>query len=293
MPSAGLCRFPANPASIFTASAAERELAFEYRWTRGGPVLLGTYADIMVDKTANDIAAEWVRGKIRQIVRDPDVAALLSPSQVLGCKRICLDTDYYETFNRHNVHLVDVASAPIQEITREGIRTADREYPLDVIVFATGFDAMTGPLLRIDIRGRGGLPLAEKWSAGPRTYLGLGVPGFPNMFMMTGPGSPSVLTNMMMAIDHHVTWIGDCLGYLTENGVSSIEATEAAEKEWVEHVNKMADKTLYPQCNSWYLGANIPGKTRVFMPLVGFPGYVEICEKVTASDYEGFELIHR
>jgi cyclohexanone monooxygenase len=291
MPSAGVSHFPPNPASIFAASAAERELAFEYRWKRGGPVLLGTYNDIMVDKAANDIAAEWVRGKIREIVRDPGVAALLSPSQVLGCKRICLDTDYYDTFNRPDVHLVDVAQAPIREITRDGIRTMDQEYPLDVIVFATGFDAMTGPLLRIDIRGRGGLPLAEKWSAGPRTYLGLGVPGFPNMFIVTGPGSPSVLTNMMVAIDHHVTWIGDCLGYLTEHGVDSIEATEAAEKDWVEHVNKMADKTLYPSCNSWYLGANIPGKTRVFMPLVGFPGYVEICDKVTANDYAGFELV--
>jgi len=290
MPSAGLSRFPANPASIFNASTEERQLSFEYRWARGGPVLLGTYGDIMIDKAANDIAAEFVRDKIRQIVKDPEVAELLSPKQILGCKRICLDTNYYETFNRTNVHLVNVASAPIERITPKGIRTATDEYELDVIVFATGFDAMTGTLLRIDIRGRGGATLEEKWSAGPGTYLGLGVPGFPNLFTMTGPGSPSVLTNMMVSIHQHVTWIGDCLKHLIDTNVVTIEASLRAEKWWVNHVNELADKTLYPSCNSWYLGANIPGKTRVFMPLVGFPGYVEICNKSAANDYEGFEL---
>jgi cyclohexanone monooxygenase len=290
MPAAGNSRFPANTASIFDAGPGEREAAFEARWARGGPGLLGTYRDIMVNKEANDIAAEFVREKIRRIVKDPEVAALLSPSQVLGCKRICLDTDYYETFNRPNVHLVDVASAPIEEITPDGIRTAAGAYELDVIVFATGFDAMTGALLGIDIRGRGGLSLREKWSAGPRTYLGLGVPGFPNLFTISGPGSPSVLTNMMASIHQHVNWIGDCLDYLRRNEITAIEARLEAEEAWVLHVNEAAGQTLYPQCNSWYLGANIPGKTRVFMPLVGFPAYADTCAKVAAGDYEGFDL---
>src|SRR5215468_495160 len=224
MPSAGNSRFPANPASIFDARPDEREAAFEFRWARGGPGLLGSYGDIMVNKDANDIAAEFVREKIRQIVKDPDAAALLLPKQVLGCKRICLDTNYYETFNRPNVHLVDVAAAPIERLTPVGIRTAAAEYELDVIVFATGFDAMTGALLGIDIRGRGGLTLQHKWSAGPRTYLGLGVPGFPNLFTISGPGSPSVLTNMMVSIHQHVSWIGECMQYLADNEIASIEA---------------------------------------------------------------------
>ncbi|WP_433190088.1 flavin-containing monooxygenase [Actinoallomurus sp. CA-150999] len=290
MPSAGLARFPPNPASVFLVSDREREAAFEYRWQRGGPVLLGAFNDIMVDKAANDLAADFVRRKIRQIVKDPDVAALLSPKQLIGCKRICLDTGYYETFNRPNVHLVDVASAPIQQITPGGIRTSAGDHELDVIVFATGFDAMTGPLLRIDIRGRGGLPLKEKWSAGPRTYLGLGVPGFPNLFTMTGPGSPSVLTNMMVSIHQHVTWIGGCLKYLADNDISAVEATTEATDAWVLHVNEVADRTLFPSCNSWYLGANIPGKTRVFMPLFGFPAYAQTCAEVAANAYEGFTL---
>ena len=289
-PSAGNWRFPANPASVFDATPGEREAAFEARWAPGGPGLLGAYGDIMVSQEANDIAAEFVRQKIRRIVRDPDVAALLSPRQIIGCKRICLDTSYYETFNRPNVHLVDVASAPIERLTPAGIRTSAGEYDLDVIVFATGFDAMTGALLSIDIRGRGGLTLREKWSAGPRTYLGLGVPGFPNLFTISGPGSPSVLTNMMVSIHQHVNWIGDCLKYLRDNDIISIEATPEAEEAWVRHVNDVAGKTLYPQCNSWYLGANIPGKTRVFMPLLGFPAYLDTCAKVSANDYEGFDL---
>jgi cyclohexanone monooxygenase len=290
MPSAGNSRFPANPASIFDATPDEREAAFKFRWARGGPGLLGTYGDIMVNKDANDIAAEYVREKIRQIVKDPDVAAMLSPKQVLGCKRICLDTDYYETFNRASVHLVDVAATPIERLTQAGIRTSAADYELDVVIFATGFDAMTGALLSIDIRGRDGLTLKEKWSAGPRTYLGLGVPGFPNLFTISGPGSPSVLTNMMVSIHQHVNWIGGCIQYLRDNEIVSIEATVEAEQAWVTHVNEVADTTLYPQCNSWYLGANIPGKTRVFMPLVGFPAYVDKCAEVAGNGYPGFDL---
>ena len=290
MPAAGNSRFPANPASIFGATPRERDDAFELRWNRGGPGFLGAFGDVMTNKDANDIAAEFVRGKIRQIVTDPAVAALLSPKHVIGCKRICLDTNYYQTYNRPNVHLVDVGSAPIEALTPTGIRTSGNEYDLDVIVFATGFDAMTGALLNIDIRGRGGLSLRDKWSAGPRTYLGLGVPGFPNLFTICGPGSPSVLTNMMAAIDQHVNWIGNCLDYLRDNGIVSIEATPEAEDAWVRHVNDVADQTLYPTCNSWYLGANVPGKARVFMPLIGFPPYAETCAKTAANGYQGFAL---
>jgi cyclohexanone monooxygenase len=290
MPSAGNSLFPANPASIFDATPEERQAEFERRWARGGPGLLGSFREIMTNKEANDMTAEFVRGKIRQTVTDPHVADLLSPRQVIGCKRICLDTDYYETFNRGNVHLVDVSAAPIETLTPAGLRTGGTEYELDAIVFATGFDAMTGALLGMDIRGRDGLALADAWAAGPRTYLGLGVPGFPNMFIITGPGSPSVLTSMLGSIHQHVTWTGDCLAYLRTHAIASIEATAEAADGWVGHVNSVADQTLYPTCNSWYLGANIPGKTRVFMPLIGFPSYAEKCAKVAANGYEGFVL---
>ncbi|MFJ4634472.1 flavin-containing monooxygenase [Streptomyces hygroscopicus] len=290
MPTAGLSRYPTNPSSVFLVSAAEREAAFEYFWGLGGPLLLRSFGDIMSDPAANALVADFVRGKIRQIVKDPEVAALLSPKQPIGCKRVCLGTGYYETFNRPDVHLVDVASAPIEEITPEGIRTAAGRYRLDVIVFATGFDAMTGALLSIDIRGRDALSLRDMWSAGPRSYLGLGVPGFPNLFTMTGPGSPSVLTNMMVAIHQHATWIGDCLTYLTDQDIDVIEATGEAEHAWGLHVSETAGRTLFPSCDSWYLGANIPGKRRVFMPLVGFPAYARRCAEVAAGGYQGFAL---
>jgi cyclohexanone monooxygenase len=290
MPTAGLSRYPTNPSSIFLVSRAEREAALEYFWGLGGPLVLRSFGDIMVDPRANELVSDFVRGKIRQIVQDPATAELLSPKQPIGCKRVCIGTDYYETYNRPGVHLVDVASAPIEEITPTGIRTAAGSYDLDVIVFATGFDAMTGALLGIDIRGRDSLSLKDMWAAGPRTYLGLGVPGFPNLFTMTGPGSPAVLTNMLVAIHQHARWIGDCLTYLVDNGISAIEATYEAEDAWGLHVNEVAAKTLFPSCDSWYLGANIPGKKRVFMPLVGFPAYVRTCDEVAANGYQGFAL---
>ncbi|MFB7666720.1 flavin-containing monooxygenase [Kitasatospora sp. NPDC056138] len=290
MPTAGLSRYPTNPSSIFLVSAAEREAALEYFWGLGGPLVLRSFGDIMSDPRANELVSDFVRGKIRQIVRDPEVADLLSPKQPIGCKRVCIGTDYYETFNRPGVHLVDVASAPIEEITPDGIRTAAGSHALDVIVFATGFDAMTGALLGIDIRGRDSLSLKEMWSAGPRTYLGLGVPGFPNLFTMTGPGSPSVLTNMLVAIHQHATWIADCLQYLVDHDISVIEATHEAEDAWGMHVDEVAGKTLFPSCDSWYLGANIPGKKRVFMPLVGFPAYAKTCAEVAEGGYRGFAL---
>ena len=198
-------------------------------------------------------------------------AALLTPKNVLACKRLCIDSGYYETYNRPNVALVDVSSTPISEITPDGLKVGEREYEFDAIVFATGFDAMTGALFAMDIRGRGGLALKEKWAAGPRTYLGLATAGFPNLFTVNGPGSPSVLSNMLPSIEQHVEWISACIGWMRKRGMARIEAEESAENAWVEHVNQVAGGTLFPTCNSWYLGANVPGKPRVFMPYIGVP----------------------
>ena len=225
-----------------------------------------------------------------RIVEDPDVAERLCPTQVIGCKRLCVDTGYYETFNRDNVLLVDLNETPIERITPTGIQTTGGEHTFDAIIFATGFDAMTGALLRVDIRGKDGLPLQEAWAAGPRTYLGLGVHGFPNLFTITGPGSPSVLTNMLVSIQQHVEWIAACITHLRDDGLRTIEAELDAQDEWVDFVNTVADITLFPTCNSWYLGANVPGKTRVFMPLPGFGTYMELCDAVVADGYRGFAL---
>jgi cation diffusion facilitator CzcD-associated flavoprotein CzcO len=272
------------------ASAAERQRRFEEYWEKGGLEFAGAYADLVLDERANAEAAAFVRGKIRAIVQDPETAAALSPDYVIGAKRICVDTGYHATFNRPNVHLVDIRRNPIEAITPDGLRAGGRDYVLDDIVFATGFDAMTGSLLKIDIRGRQGVRLRERWSAGPRTYLGLATAGFPNMFFVTGPGSPSVLTNMVPSIEQHVDWIADAIAHLRQHGVATMEAEEGAQEAWVEHVNEVASATLFPRANSWYLGANVPGKPRVFMPYVGFPPYVQKCAEVAARGYEGFLL---
>src|SRR5215471_7002784 len=277
-----------KPAS--EATTEERQAEYEKRWQRGGLCLYGAYPDLFLDRASNDSAAEFVRSKIQGIVRDPTVADKLLPKTYpIGTKRLCVDTGYYETFNRENVTLVDTRESPIQEITPRGIRTASSEYSLDSIVFATGFDAITGALSQIDIRGRHGIPLQQKWSAGPRTYLGLSVAGFPNLFVVTGPGSPSVLSNMVPSIEQHAGWIARCIGWLRDHGRSCIEASEAAQDAWVAHGNEIAAATLFPSCNSWYLGANVPGKPRVFMPYLGFPEYVKKCDEVAAKGYEGFE----
>ncbi len=268
----------------------EREARFEERWAHGGLPFLGAFTDLLLDPEANEQAADFVRDRIRRIVEDPDVAERLCPTQVIGCKRLCVDTGYYETFNRDNVLLVDLNETPIERITSTGIQTTGGEHTFDAIIFATGFDAMTGALLRVDIRGKDGLRLQEAWSAGPRTYLGLGVHGFPNLFTITGPGSPSVLTNMLVSIQQHVEWIADCITHLRDGGLRTIEAELDAQDEWVDFVNTVADITLFPTCNSWYLGANVPGKTRVFMPLPGFGTYMELCDAVVADGYRGFAL---
>jgi cyclohexanone monooxygenase len=268
----------------------ERIAEYESRWARGGLSFYGSYADLLTNPEANFTAAEFIRGKIREIVKDPVTAEKLCPTAALGCKRICVDTGYYATFNRPNVDLVDVRAAPIETITPSGLRTTDGAYEFDDLVLATGFDAMTGALTRMDIRSVGGVLLKDAWAAGPKNYLGLCVAGFPNLFIIAGPGSPSVLTNMLPSIEQHVNWIGDTVDYLRRKGLKRIEAEPAAQEAWVAHVNETAAPTILPTCNSWYLGANIPGKPRVFMPYLGFAPYVAKCEEVVAKGYEGFML---
>ncbi|HEY3065601.1 MAG TPA: NAD(P)/FAD-dependent oxidoreductase [Methylomirabilota bacterium] len=278
--------------SALAVAPDERQREYEKRWHRGGLGFAATYTDLLLDKAANDTAAEFFRAKIRAIVRDPAVAEALTPTDYpLGTKRLCVDTGYYATFNRPNVTLVDLRKTPIAAITPGGVRTSDAEYAVDSLVFATGFDAMTGALLNIDIRGRAGQTLREKWAAGPRTYLGLAIAGFPNLFTITGPGSPSVLSNMIVSIEQHVDWIAACLDYMRAHGRRRIEATIAAEEAWVAHVNEVGNLTLYPLAKSWYTGANVPGKPRIFMPYIGGVGtYRQKCDEIAANGYAGFAL---
>jgi cation diffusion facilitator CzcD-associated flavoprotein CzcO len=270
----------------------ERRAIYEAAWAHGGLRFRASFSDLLSDRAANDTASDFIRAKIREVVRDPEVAERLTPrDHGFATKRPPIDTHYFETYNRENITLVDVRETPIEEITPTGLRTTSAEYPLDRIVFATGFDAMTGPLLGIDIRGSGGRTLRDKWAEGPRTYLGLQIAGFPNLFTITGPGSPSVLCNMPTAIEQHVDWIADCIADLDARGLARMEATEDAEAAWVAHNNEAAGKTLLPQASSsWYLGANVPGKPRVFMPYAGgFAAYTRICDEVAAEEYRGFD----
>jgi cyclohexanone monooxygenase len=290
----GIAGHPAPTKSALEVTEDERHRAYEAKWAEGGSIsFLYSYTDLLVNKESNDTASEFVREKIRSIVRNPATAEILAPKDhPIGTKRLCLDTNYYETYNRNNVALVDVKNDPIVEITATGVRTRDAEYgPFDAIAFATGFDAMTGALREIDVRVQGGGVLAEEWQAGPRTYLGLMMAGFPNMFVVTGPGSPSVKTQMILGIEQHTDWIADCIQHMRARGLRRIEPDLAAQDSWVQHVNEVADSTLYPLANSWYVGANIPGKPRVFMPYVGgFAGYKKKCDAVAANGYEGFIL---
>jgi cyclohexanone monooxygenase len=267
--------------------AVEAEL--EKRWAHGGLPFMSGYADMGVSLKANDIAAEFIRDRIRDRVNDPETAELLCPRDYpAGAKRLCVDIGYYETFNQDHVHLVDINTTPIERITAKGIKTSEEEFAFDSIVFATGFDAMTGTLAKIDIRGRGGEKLKEKWADGPRTYLGLMSAGFPNLFLVTGPQSPSVISNMVVSIEQHVEWIADCIGRV---GDGVIEPLEQAENEWVEHSNMIAGFTVYPYAKSWYLGDNIPGKPRIFMAyLGGVPEYRRICDAVAEQGYAGFAI---
>ncbi|MBV1880600.1 MAG: NAD(P)/FAD-dependent oxidoreductase [Pseudomonadales bacterium] len=253
---------------------------------------IAAYTDVLTNPEANKIACDLYSEALGELVHDPEVAAKLIPKNYpLGCKRPVIDTDYYATFNRENVSLVDLRESGIKEITAKGLRTENGEYEFDILVYATGYDAMTGALNNIDIQGNEGRKLVEKWEHGPRTYLGLQTEGFPNLFTVTGPQSPSVLSNVIVAIEQHVEWISDCIKHMNENDHQSIEAVKSAEDNWVEHVNEVAKGTMYtaPSCNSWYLGSNIPGKERIFLPYVaGARTYREKCEEIVANGYEGF-----
>ncbi|MBM3647057.1 MAG: NAD(P)/FAD-dependent oxidoreductase [Alphaproteobacteria bacterium] len=283
--------FKVNIASAIETPEAERRRQYQERWDYGGLGFMASFSDLMLNDRSNRTAADFVRGKIREVVKDPETAERLAPKNIIGCKRLCVDTGYWETFNRPNVTLVDVSDQPIERITANGLRVRGRDYIFDCLVLATGFDAMTGALLNVDVRGRGGQSLRDKWRDGPKTYLGLTMTGFPNLFTITGPGSPSVLTNMLPSIEQHVEWIGDCLEYLRSRGATVIEASPAAEEAWGGEVGEAAGATLRSTCNSWYVGANIPGKPRVFMPYIGgFPAYIERCEAVVKAGYAGFAL---
>ncbi len=275
--------------SALAVSQEERNTEYERRWQLGGLNYIASYGDLLYDEAANKTAADFVRNKIRQTVKNPETAELLCPKDLIGCKRLCVDTDYYATYNRPNVALVDVSKTPISRITEEGVEVAGKVYPVDAIVMATGFDAITGALLRVDIKTSEGAALRDMWCDGPRSYLGLAVAGIPNLFTITGPQSPSVLTNMIPTIEHHVDWIAECLVHLRKSGRTRIEADPAAQEEWVGHVGEVAEASLRGNCNSWYVGANVPGKPRIFMPyMAGMPAYRQKCIEVVSGGYQGF-----
>jgi len=278
-----------SSAPSMSVSEAERTALYEAGWRQGGLGILGSFPDLLFDRAGNESLAEFVRGKVREKVTDSEVAELLcAKDHPVGSKRMCIDTGYFETFNRDNVSLVDLNADPIERITAHGLKTAQRKFAFDSIVLATGFDAITGTLAKIAITGRGHRTLAQKWANGPEAYLGLMPEGFPNLFLITGPGSPSVLSNMMVSIEQHVDFIGDCLAAL---GGRTIEATPEAERAWVEHGNAVAAPTVYPDARSWYTGANIPGKPRSFMAYIGgVPRYRAICEAIAREGYPGFAI---
>jgi cyclohexanone monooxygenase len=283
--------FPFNMKPALEATPEERARQYEEAWQRGGLPFLGAYGDLLFEKAANDTIAEFARDKIRSIVKDPVTAELLCPDNVFGCKRLCVDTGYFETYNLPHVKLVDVSTTPIERFTAGGIEVNGTEHPFDAIVCATGFAAMTGSFDRIAITGRGGKTLADKWRAGPRAYLGVATAGFPNLFTITGPGSPSVLASMIQAIEQHVDWMADCVAHMRDIGAATIEAVPSYEDEWVEHVNDVSKISLRSTCSSWYVGANIPGRPRVFMPYIGgFPIYVQKCNEVMTNGFEGFVM---
>jgi cyclohexanone monooxygenase len=289
----GIAGYPPPVKSALDATEEERQRAYETKWADGGSIsFLYSFTDLLINRESNETASEFVRRKIRATVKDPKTAELLCPNDhPIGTKRLILDTDYYETYNRDNVTLVDIRSTPIEEITPAGLRTADADYVLDAIVFATGFDAMTGAMKEIDVHTDAGLSIREKWEGGPHTYLGIMIAGFPNLFMITGPQSPGVKSQMILACEQHVDWIADCVQYLRAHGFSRIEAEKNAEDAWVQHNNAVADRTLYPLANSWYVGANIPGKPRVFMPYVGgVAAYKKKCDEIAGKGYEGFRF---
>lgn len=272
----------------------ERTAAYERRWEIGGAALLAAFPDLLTNTDSNDTLATFLRAKIEEIVDDPATAKTLTPQGFpVGAKRLIVDSEYYSTFNRSNVDVVDISTSPIRRITETGIEIADGHYEVDIIVFATGFDALTGPLLNIDITGKSQTQLKDRWAAGPTTYLGLSVSDFPNMFVVAGPGSPSVLSNVVRCTELNVEWIAQFIEHMSDNGITAAEASPEAENQWVHHVNELSTATIFPTTNSWYLGANIPGKPRVFMPYAGgIPAYRQTCSDVASSGYTGFQLTH-
>lgn len=277
--------------SVHDAKPEDRNAAFESNWQRGGLGFMSAFGDLMMDQAANDTAAEFVRNKIRERVKDPKTAEILCPHNVIGAKRLCVDINYYETYNRDNVELVDVGNEPIDEILSTAIRARGNVYEIDALVVATGFDAMTGALSRIDILGRNNASLSDRWKNGPSTYLGLAMHNFPNLFTVTGPGSPSVFSNMLPTIEQHVDWIADCLGHAKAHGYSTIEAEAEAERNWWAHCQELGKIGLKTVTDSWYVGANVSGKARVFLPYYGgIPAYFKKCEEVVKNGYEGFSF---
>ena len=272
---------------LLDLSSEEIKKELNNRWKMGGQeIFTAGFTDVGVSLEANKIVADFVKSKIREIVKDPNVAKLLSPEDAIGCKRLCADTNYFETYNRENVELIDLNSNPINSITENGILTKNKEFKFDTIIFATGFDAMTGALQAIDITGKNGKKLKQVWKDGPKSFLGLLINGFPNLFTVTGPGSPSVLTNMMVAIEQHVEWISDCINFLSKSNLNEVEADELFQIEWMNHIEEVAKNTLRYTCNSWYVGANVPGKKRVFMPYAGgFGKYREKCDEIAENNY--------
>ena len=281
---------PTDQDPEYVPEPEELRALLEQNWEYGGLTFLNGAPSLVVLPELNQAAADFVRDKIREVVNDPATADLLSPRTMVGCKRLCVDTNYFETFNRPNVHLVDIHSSPIEKITPEGVQVGGQVYPCDDLVLATGFDAITGAVMAVDIRGRDGQVLNDKWAKGPRTYLGLATQGFPNLFVVTGPGSPSVLSNMVVSIEQHVDWITDCVRHMEANGLQNIEAEAQAETDWMATVNEIAEQTIFTSCDSWYVGANIPGKPRAFTTFLGVADYRAICDEVTAKGYEGFAL---
>lgn len=281
--------FPFNFQPALEPRKEERDKIYEEFWDRGGLPFLGAFSDLLFDSDANETAAEFARNKIRGIVKNQKTAELLCPTNVFGCKRLCVDSGYFETFNKENVRLVDISTNPVREFDKDGLFVKDLKYKFDSVVFATGFAAMTGSFEKINILGRNGISLAKKWEAGPRTYLGLATSGFPNLFMITGPGSPSVLASMIQSIEQHVDWIADCVNNIVRTGAKTIEPITSFEDGWVEHVTEVSKVSLRSTCSSWYVGANIEGRPRVFMPYIGgFPVYVDRCNDVMTRGYEGF-----
>lgn len=281
-------KYPTQKDKALDASPTERQDRFESYWQLGGFAFGKAFHDLSTNDDANEMAANFVRAKIRATVRDAATAEKLMPRTKFGCKRLCVDTNYYETYNRENVSLVDVNAEPIERITKTGLIAGDQEHAVEIIVFATGYDAMTGSILKCNITGRDGQTLKNKWAAGPQTYLGVMSAGFPNLFIMTGPGSPAVLANMITGAEQHAGFIGGMIGWLRAQGLAQAETTEAQEQAWGARVNARANTTFYPTCNSWYLGANVPGKPRVFMPYVGYPDYVKQTTHVAENNYVGF-----